>query len=66
MTALQREITQFMTLQLEKPLRDKISSSEAMQIVKAVELFIVSNGYTRPDKPEDTTSHNFMQEIEKI
>lgn len=66
MTELQKEIMRFMTLQLGKPLRDKILSTEAAEICKAVELFIVSNGYKKPDNFTEAPQHDFMKEIEKI
>jgi len=66
MTKLQVELMNFLTLNLSKPLRDKILSSEAKEIVKAVELFIVANEFKRTEKQEDPPHHNFMKEIEKI
>jgi len=63
---LQRAIHRYLTTELDRPLKDKITASEAQRIVFTVERFILSYGFKRDIKEDEASSQDFMKEIEKI
>lgn len=67
MNETQKAIHRFLSHELDRSLKDKITESDARKIVLAIEKFIVQNNYTRPEPSElDTSSHDFIKQIEKI